>query len=193
MRFRTFLLTSTLCLAAACATVVRATPITGDISISGSVQLNNTRLELATKALPATGFVTAASGTFAGTEWSPVAYSGFQWNPVNTPILNLWSFTSGGNVFSFSLDSISIEKQTSVDLILSGSGILRATGHDDATGLWRFSINNAGGRPHTNFRFGFTSSDTAVHVPDDGSIVVLLTLAMGALSLAAYPRLARRS
>ncbi len=166
-----------------------ATPITGDISISGSVQLDNQMLGAATAVTTVNGaFVTAANGSFSGTEGSSVNYSTFAWNPSNAPITPLWNFTNLGITYSFDLLSLSIVTQNNVDLILSGLGKLNVTGMDETTGTWRFSVNNAGGAAHANYNFGFTSSNSAL--PDSGSTALLLGLGVLGLAAAAKRRFA---
>lgn len=166
----------------------RATPITGSVSISGSVTLNNASLSLATGAVSGKGFVTSATGDFSGTLYSLVQYYPFYWNPSTVPVDPLWSFTYSGKSYSFALNTLSVQTQTNLDLVLSGSGMLHIDGFTDTPGAWRYSVNNSSGTPQTSFKFGFTSSDNSVRVPDTAATAVLLAIGLATIGFAAGAR-----
>lgn len=170
----------------------RATPITGSVAISGSVTLNNASLKLATGAVSGKGFVTSASGDFSGTLFSLVQYYPFYWNPSNAPIDPLWSFKYGGKNYSFALNSIAVVTQTNTDLILSGAGMLHIDGFTNTPGAWRYSVNNSSGQPQTSFKFGFTSSDNSVRVPDTTGTALLLATGLGTIGVVLGARRLRR-
>jgi hypothetical protein len=90
-------------------------------------------------------------------------------NP-STPTPGLWSV--GG--FTFDLLSSTIVTQNSNFLNISGTGIVSGNGLDATAMEWSFSTQNANGRPKTIFSF----SADGVSVPDGGSAVALLGIAL---------------
>jgi hypothetical protein len=158
----------------------QAVPITGTLAMGGAVTLDNANLGLATEA---TAFpfsvVTSGTDSFGGTAFSFVSWTTpFSWNPPNTPISDLWKFTSGGRTYSFELDSVSILSQSSSFLNLSGMGVLAITGsgpvYDDTPGNFTFAITSSG--PNSTMTLGFAASNSAV--PDGGLTLSFLGLAM---------------
>jgi protein with PEP-CTERM/exosortase system signal len=159
---------------------VQAVPITGQISFSGRVALNNTSLLAATKvntwrtitnqnpgfcnAFGVDGSFTGMTGLAAMSPWTfGVVLGGAQ--PT------LWSI--GG--FTFNLSSSTVTMRNATDLVVTGIGIIHGgPGFDDTEGTWDFHLSNAGGRPHADFSFD-SSADS---VPDGGSTVSLLGLAL---------------
>ena len=158
----------------------QATSITGEIQFAGTVEFNTTDLSTATQvntwfdvfgnpgvisvAFGNTGdFVGIAPGTFVtmATPWI--------FNP-STPTPNFWSV--GG--FTFNLLSATVVTQTSTFLDITGTGIISGNGFTPTVGQFAFSVQNAGGGRHATFSF----SANEVEVPDGGSTVALLGLAL---------------
>jgi len=171
----------------------QATPIgiTGEVDMNGTVTLNVGDLSTAVAALGFSGVQVGAqagnaTGSFAGTAndnvtWHAFAFSGGSANP-------LWTYSDAGTgwTYSFQLLNDAVTLQNSINLNISGTGILSITGGSSnfapTTGSWAFSINNSGGQTHPDFNFTFANSQTAV-VPDGGATVMLLGAALSALGL----------
>jgi len=157
-----------------------AIAISGKVDMVGSLNLNTTSLATATgvNSFGPASVIPTPNGAFLGTAGSSVTFTPFNWSPPSTPVIPLWSFTSGGWTYTFNLGVISFVSQNSSFVNLAGSGILSITGlgspYDPTPGDWTFTITSAGQDP--DFRFGFVSSTAAV--PDGGMTVALLGLAL---------------
>lgn len=157
------------------------TPITGDISFSGTATINSTSF------VTATGFTwfqdvfvgapSALTGDYAGTSGAAVTMQSFIWAPptASTPINPLWTFVSGGNTYSFDLSVLHVDYASPTGLLLSGLGTAHITGQGleklDTTGNWNFSAQTLGG---ASFTFSSTTTVAAQGVPDGGSTGALL-------------------
>jgi VPDSG-CTERM motif len=157
------------------------TPITGGISLAGGYTVNTGNLNTAT-AFTSFPFalVTGVSGSYTGVGTglsSPsVTMNPFTFNPFSGPITPLWTFMSGGSTYSFDLTVLSSRLQPGDDtLTLKGTGTLHITNFTDTTGNWVFTANQAGDT------FSFSSSNSAVGVPDSGSAVALLGIALAGI------------
>lgn len=163
-----------------------AIKITGKVDMVGTLNLNSASLATATGVTsfgPAV-VIPTPNGAFIGTSGSAVTFSPFSWNPQSTPVVPLWSFTSGGWTYTFNLSTISFVTQNSSFVNLAGSGTLSIIGggspYDATAGDWTFTITSAG--PDPDFRFGFVSSTAASpQAPDGGMTVVLFGLALMAV------------
>lgn len=162
--------------------------INGSISMSGGVALDSTMLSTAKAATSFTSVTVqpTPSGTFTGTAGSSVTYNPFVFNPAGVPVNPLWTFTSGGNTYTFNLDTLAIVTQNNMDLILSGFGTLMATGYADTPGNWRFTVNDSSGGHTGSFDFAFSSTDHAL--PDGGATAMLLGLGLTGLAMLARMR-----
>jgi hypothetical protein len=158
----------------------QATAIQGNTNFAGSVQFNTNSLATATQVtswfdiLNNAGFTSVApggTGDFAGIPAGTQATMAQPWifNP-STPTPGLWSV--GG--FTFDLLTSTIVTQNAQFLSISGTGIVSGNGFDPTNMEWSFTSQNAGGRPRTIFSF----SANGVVVPDGGSAVALLGLAL---------------
>ena len=171
---------------------VQATMINGVIDMSGSATLDSTLLGSATKATAFSAVTVGgtSNGSFTGTGGDAVTWSAFGWNPSTTPVAPLWTFTDAGTgwTYSFELDNINVVSQDNFFLNLRGNGILSITGagspYTDTTGTWSFTISESSGGPHTDFKFTFANSQTAI--PDGGATIALL--GVGLLGLGALRR-----
>ena len=160
----------------------QATATSGNINFAGSVQFNTTNLATATRVVTwfdanhNAGFssvVGGATGDFSGIAAGTQATMAQPWifNP-STPTPGLWSVAG----FTFDLLSSTIVTQTSSFLNITGTGIITGNGFDLTAGTWAFSVQSAGGRRLVEFSFSANSNDNGV--PDGGSAVALLGLAL---------------
>jgi hypothetical protein len=157
----------------------QATSITGDIQFAGEVHFDTNSLATATRVVTwfdvfhNAGFssVTSGTGDFAGIAPGTQATMAQPWifNP-STPTPGLWSV--GG--FSYDLLTSTIVTQNAGTLFITGTGIVSGNGFDPTSMDWSFTTQSAGGRTRTNFSF----SANGVVVPDGGSAVALLGLAL---------------
>ena len=158
----------------------QATAISGDIQFAGSVRFNTNNLATATQVRHwfdirgHAGFSSVAfgdTGDFASIAPGTDVTMATPWifNP-STPTPNFWSV--GG--FTFNLLSATIVTQTNTFLDVTGNGIISGNGFTPTAGQFAFSVQNAGGGHHLNFSF----SANEVEVPDGGSTVALLGLAL---------------
>ncbi|HST29294.1 MAG TPA: VPDSG-CTERM sorting domain-containing protein [Chthoniobacterales bacterium] len=121
------------------------------------------------------------SGAYAGTSGT-VSYTNFTYTTATGVITSpaapftLWSFTSGGNTYTFKLDSpVSTGVNTPSVYQVSGTGTAYINGLDPTSGTWSLT----GTSKNANFKF-VSSSVTAV-VPDGGSAVALLGIALAGI------------
>ena len=159
----------------------QAVPIVGGISLAGGYTTNTGNVNTATAF---TGFpmvfVISVSGSYSGVGTgmsSPsVTMNPFTFNPFSGAITPLWTFMSAGNTYSFDLTALTSRQQTGNDtLTLFGTGTLHITGFTDTPGNWNFTANQAGDT------FSFSSSNSAAGVPDSGSAVALLGIALAGI------------
>jgi VPDSG-CTERM motif len=157
----------------------QAAPISGDVQFVGEVQFDTNSLATATTVVTwfdvfhNAGFsnVTSATGDFAGIAPGTQASMPNAWifNP-STATPALWSV--GG--FTFDLLSATVVTQTAQNLSIEGSGIVSGNGFDNTAMDWSFTTQSAGGTTRTTFSF----SANGAAVPDGGSAVALLGLAL---------------
>ena len=157
----------------------QAVPITGGISLAGNYVTNTGNLNTATAftSFP-TVLVMSVSGSYSGVGTglsSPsVTMSGFTFNPFGPPVIPLWTFMSAGSTYSFDLSVLTQRLQPGDNsLMLKGTGTLHITGFTDTPGTWIFTANQA------SDTFSFSSSNGAV--PDSGSAVALLGIALAGI------------
>jgi hypothetical protein len=159
------------------------TSIAGVISFSGSASTDNSNLSVATKFLTfgtvTVGEAAGLSGDYAGTAGAVVTFTPFTFDPVGAslPVAPLWTFMSGGNTYSFTLESLNVDFVSPRFLNLSGLGTASITGPGveklDTAGLWSLS-----GQTFGEASFTFSSSTEvpppATNVPDGGTTAMLL-------------------
>jgi hypothetical protein len=172
---------------------VQANQITGSVNMSGGLTLGvgsaGNSLNTASEVF-SFGATTVSSGTqtYSATSGATVTWSGL-------PLLfatgaqsksDLWSFTSSGKTYTFSLASISSWTVNAGDTqgLLSGLGTLDATGYSTTPGNFTLTITDSSGGSSAQATFGFGASNTAL--PDGGLTASLLGGAF--LGLAALRR-----
>ena len=157
----------------------QAAQINGTIDFAGSVMFDSSHLDNATQVMlwrdvfGNLGFsnVAATMGDFSFIPLGTQATMATPW--IFTPSTNtpgLWEV--GG--FTFNLLSATVVDQTATFLNITGIGIITAAGFEDTAATWAFTVQNAGGN-HDFFSF---SANTGTGVPDGGSAVALLGLAL---------------
>jgi hypothetical protein len=164
----------------------QATQISGDIQFAGEVQFDTNSLATATRVVTwfdvfhNAGFssVTSGTGDFAGIAPGTQAAMAQPWifNP-STPTPGLWSV--GG--FTFDLLSSTVVTQNASTLVIEGTGIVSGNGFDPTAMDWSFTTQSSGGRTRTTF--SFSGNGVAVGVPDGGSAVALLGMALVGIEL----------
>jgi VPDSG-CTERM motif len=157
----------------------QAGPIVGGISLGGSYATNTGNVNTATSftSFPSV-VVFSVSGSYAGVPTglsSPVVtMTPFTFNPFSAPVIPLWTFMFSGSTYSFDLTVLSSRLQPGDNtLTLKGTGLLHITNFTDTPGTWTFTANQAGDT------FSFSSSNAAV--PDSGSAVALLGIALAGI------------
>jgi hypothetical protein len=156
----------------------QATPINGDIQFAGTAQFDTNSLLTATRVVSwINAHVEAGdTGDFSGIAMNTPATFGAPWIfSASTPTPGLWSV--GG--FIFDLLSSTIVTQTASSLTIEGSGIVSGNGFDPTAMDWMFTTQSSGGR--TRLVFSFSANGQAV--PDGGSAVALLGLALTGLEV----------
>jgi hypothetical protein len=151
---------------------VRANTIQGNINFMGSAKFNTFSLEKATRVWNwGSSVLPRATGDFSGiAPFTPATMAPtWMFNP-SLPTLGLWSV--GG--FTFDLLSATIVTQTKYFLNVEGTGIISGYGFDPTGGTWTFTAIGASGRPRVFFSF----TANAAAVPDGGSVVGLLGIAL---------------
>jgi hypothetical protein len=151
------------------ATSALATPITGIINFTGAELLTPTAAALHN----ATGMDFGNSevhgirtGTYAAIPVNiPVTFSDVTFNPFIEPVDALWSLTYLGITYSFELETLQIDLQSSTHLDLSGKGVLHATGYEDTAGSWFYSTQGSGST--------FSAEADASPVPEPGTLMLL--------------------
>jgi protein with PEP-CTERM/exosortase system signal len=103
----------------------------------------------------------------------------------STPTAPLWDLTMAGFPISFDLETIlSITRIGENFLNILARGTVHATGFDDTTALFSFTVNNPDGLTHDTYGFANATITTQIPVPDGGTTVMLLGVAIGALGMA---------
>lgn len=88
-------------------------------------------------------------------------------------ISNLWAV--GG--FSFDLESATINHQSGAFIAITGTGTVSGNGYDPTQASWFFTAN----QPLTDGRFAYSAGTATAAVPDGGSAIALLGLALGGM------------
>lgn len=156
-----------------------ANTIDGTIDFNGTAYLNGS-LSTAT-AINSFAGVTVATGTqtgsYTGTDGVSVTMNGFTFSPSLSPNpVEIYSFTSGGSTYSFSLSAPVSVATVSIGgftfLNLGGSGVASLSGYEDTAGTWSLSISATTGA--ATLAFSSTSTASGTGVPDGGSSALML-------------------
>jgi hypothetical protein len=157
----------------------QAVPITGMLNIGGTATFDTNSLATAHSATFSDALVLGGnSGDFAGfAVGTPVVMASYTFDP-STITNGLWSV----NGFTFNLTASLVQLPRSATFLsITGTGTITGPpGFDPTPGIWAFTSQNAGGRPHSTFSF---SANTEA-VPDGGMTMALL--GTGLMGLAAF-------
>ena len=176
----------------------QAVPITGTINFSGgTVTLNNPTSGGIGTGVGQVNTITAFGGTtvvnndvgttptgsFTGTGGSAVTFvsTGFTFAPALSPapVSPLWTFTSGGLTYQFTLSAITGSNiGAGGALNLAGTGIFHISGGSFTDTAGTFALTTVGTGPIT---LGFVAGDASV--PDAGTTAILLGLGLTALAV----------
>ena len=160
----------------------QAALITGNIQFAGEVAFDTNSLATATRVVTwfdvfhNAGFssVTSATGDialFVSPGDQATMAQPWIFNP-STATAGLWS--AGG--FTFDLLSSTIVTQNASTLVITGSGTVSGNGFDPTAMDWSLTTQSSGGQTRTTF--SFSANGVAVGVPDGGSAIALLGIAL---------------
>ena len=107
---------------------------------------------------------------------------------LSAPVIDFWSFTAGGNTYSFELSALTNGHVQSDRMAFTGAGTLFATGFDPTPAT--FSMDGTG--ENFSFQLSFVTNTATgnASVPETGSTLLLLSCSMVAL-LVCWRRLER--
>jgi hypothetical protein len=176
----------------------QATPITGQVTFNGLVELGNaggTQVFLVEQAaqvlawsssVPQAGnlpYVSSSSGSLGASALTPVTFA----TPWGFGVqANLWSYTaSDGDIFSFSLNAITVNTLNgspgSETLSIIGTGLITEVSgpvtFSATAGTWTFTTSD----PSAGGTFSIQAATGAI--PDGGMTVMLLGAALSGMGL----------
>jgi len=128
--------------------------------------------------------VLGGTGTYTGLSGTGATFHDFTFSPFGASVVPLWSLSSGGVDYSFDLTAVTVAFRSATALVLSGSGVLHATGFADTASDWSFS--GTGG----NVLFSFASDNVAVPEPTSLGLVGFGLLGLTAAGTKRAQRLA---
>ena len=128
---------------------------------------------------PAT--VTLATGDYLGLDGDAATFDPIVFSPASPGLL--WTINSGGNTYTFTIDSFLSSSQDSQFVNLMGTGTATATGYLPTNGTWTITDTNSSGVGE-DFTFG-ASSNVTNSVPDSGSSALLIGLGLVGIAIGA--------
>jgi hypothetical protein len=151
----------------------QANQISGNITFFGTVTLDTGNVNTATAVTAWHGFghlgspfVASADGNFSGLTGMTATFHA-PWSFNSGPVPTFW--TVGG--FTFDLLVSSITQQGGGSLAVDGTGTISGNGFEGTEGEWHFTTQAPGAQ-------GVFSFSAATGVPDGGSAVALLGIAL---------------
>jgi hypothetical protein len=164
----------------------QADMITGTITFGGAVNLNTASAGTATAVTGWHGFggvgnplVVDADGDFLTYVTPGVSSAVFAtpWSFNSGAVANFWSV--GGFTFNLVASSIFAQGGSPAGVIVTGYGWISGNGFDPTYGTWAFTTQDPGAGQPARFSFSAASGT----VPDSGSTVALLGLAIVAVEV----------
>ncbi len=169
-------------------TSAMATPISGSIDFTGSINLMNATgidsISNPVSVVTATGinFIDDATSVKTGSgayldfsaipQGTDASYTDFYFKPTMnpTPVDPLWTINYSGITYSFKMTSVSSEVINGQFLILTGKGLFNITGngtdYEETYGDWLFSTQDNG-------QANLTFSASSTTVPEPGTMMLL--------------------
>jgi hypothetical protein len=164
----------------------RATPITGAENFDGIATTDTGSLATATEftSISDVTVVPGGSGTYASVPvGTPATFTPFSFSAAS--VMPLWTFTWGGNTYSFTATSLSVSHVDNNFLDISGLGYATLNGVNTPDGTWSITDTRVGNS--ATFTFG-ASSAVLPTTPDGGMTAVLLSLGLTGISLGVVAR-----
>lgn len=148
----------------------QASPIAGEIHFAGMWAPSGGASAGTATGVDFVRFQLVLDGTddYAGLTGTGATFQDFTFAPFGGPVVPLWSFSSGGLLYSFDLEKVVVVYQDSTQLGLRGSGVLHIvdtdlsdgdSGRDDTPSTWDWT-GNQGSR-----LFSFSTDNVAVPEP----------------------------
>ena len=165
----------------------QAQAFSGDVMFAGRVKTSGSSGAGTTHLLFTNPWTVASlptpDGAYIGTAGSSTIMTSFSFTGTGTgavlvggTVVNEWSFSSGGNTYSFNLETLTSATTTHGTIAMSGTGTAFINGGQATAATW--ALQGTG----TNFTFNFSSSSTSA-VPDGGSAVALLGIALAGIEI----------
>ena len=164
----------------------QAYAFSGSVFMMGSVRTHQNAGNTNTVSFKNPGWTVLAApapdGAYTGSAGSAVTLTSFTYNnttlaitsPSTAPFL-LWSFAFGGHTYTFDLNTpLTSALSTSNQLLLGGTGTAFIDGGSASPAVWSLESTSGG-----SFKFTATSSTSTV--PDGGSAVALLGIALAGI------------
>ena len=184
--------------AAACgvAGVAQATPITGNITFAGGVQLDTSSAGTATEVVNWTGpggtglpEVISDDGSFSSVSPGTQVTFAAPWLFNSGTVSSLWSV--GGFTFSLTSSHVVFQGGSPAGVLVNGEGTVSGNGLTESAMTWSFSTSDPGASGQDSLIFSFqgasgsagTSGGGGGSVPDGGTTAMLLGLGMLGLGL----------
>ena len=154
-------------------------------AFTGSIQFNGSMSGASKKGTTTISFtnpwtVANSDGAYTGLNGSSATFNGFSYTGTGTSatltaaVVPQWTFTVGGTTYSFDLNALTNAVLSSTAFNAAGTGVAHITGVGDSPATW--ALQGTG----TKFTFTFSSSTTTA-VPDGGSAVALLGIALAGI------------
>lgn len=168
--------------------MAQATPISGDITFAGGVQLDSSSAGTATEVLSWTGpggtgepIVISDDGSFSGIAPGTQVTFASPWFFNSGAVAALWSV--GGFTFDLTSSHIVFQGGSPAGVLVDGTGTVSGNGLDDTSMSWSFTTQDPGasGADSSIFSFSSASGTTGSTVPDGGTTAMLLGLGVLAL------------
>lgn len=172
---------------------VFAATIVGEVEFAGTAVFNGP-LSTATAFTSFSGVqVSDGSGSYEvptlvadGTSVTVTAFSfgsgSYSMTAVSPAVDPLWTFSVGGNTYSFKLSAISVSRPVVLStqfLNISGQGVASITGYDNTPASFAFSSKQSVGSPGVSTTFTLTSTAIDSTVPEPGALSLLGVVLLG--------------